>query len=144
MAKAEKLIPDHEKEQTLAEIDVWATEYTALKEAEKENAKVVASLKGKITPLVKKMGTVDEKESISLKTENHVVELKARRSVSVNAEKAKKILQKKGLWQRVTVRVIDNAKLEEAHLDDEISDAEMNDILNIGVTHALYVNRRTT
>lgn len=134
------------KKSTMTKDDLFklAKEYNAISSQIKALDTQKKSLADKIKELAKKFGTKDDKGSYFCGNEDFMCGNVAKHSVSLDMDKAVKLLQKKGLNDLIEekiVQTVDEKKLEKAVMDGTITDEEFNSIMNDRVSYSVSVRK---
>ena len=131
------------KADALIAVDEIAGAYYAATQQIKKLGEDKDRLKPEIMMKVDLLGVKDEKGSIEMETARFKVVNQKRETVSLNTEKARKLLEKKGLLKQVEKTRIetyfDQEELVRLSSEGKISQAEMRAITDTNTTVALIV-----
>ena len=134
------------KSTKLDEFDLFrmASEYDAISSQMKALEKQKKTLSEKIKELTQKFGAKDEKGSHYASNGEFLCGNVAKHSISLNTDKAVKLLQSKGLHDYIEekiVKVVDEKKLEKAIAMGEITQAEFESIMDDKVSYSVLVKK---
>ena len=134
------------KKSTMTKDDLFkfAKDYNDISLQMKSLDKQKKSLADKIKELAQKFGTKDDKGSHYCGNDEFMCGNVAKHSVSLDTDKAIKLLQKKGLNDLIEekiVKTVDEKKLEKAVMDGTITNEEFNSIMNDKVSYSVLVKK---
>ena len=111
----------------------------------KDNKKLIEArekeLANELKELLPLVAQKDNKGSYKLVVGDKVAQKQARKSVSLNKKKAEEFFTELGLWEQVTdvTRVINENYVEQALLNDEITEEQLESITDVKTTYSLVL-----
>lgn len=142
MAKLLKKSAKYTKEELLR----MARVYDEISSKMKELDKTKKMLSDKIKEATEELGVKDDKGSFYFELDNVVTGKVAKKSVSLNEDKAKELFKKKGIYDDV-VEVIEMEQINESALEEKIndgviSDEEFESICDIKTSYSVSVKEK--
>jgi hypothetical protein len=137
-----------QRRSSLSAFERKAKQYLALREEAKQAEARKKTLQGELQPLIVAEGDLDEIGGHRTLAFSEPIEIGGKAYTGLKQEKrvskvfdeetAEQILKSKGLWADAieTIEVIDHDKVYALHMDDKITEAEMDSILKSKETYA--------
>lgn len=111
----------------------------------KQNKKTIESrekaLKDDLGKILEAEGTKDSKGSFKLILGDKVAQKQARKSVSINPDKAEVLFKELGIWKDVieTKEIINESLVEQAIVDEKLSMENLEEVTDIKVSYAIVI-----